>query len=213
MNRTNKILVDICWTLFYSNTTIDFLDFIIKDKNYIRLRKFFSSYFGKVINLFIYKLLHYDYQRTHALKYLKGYHRKELLILAEQFYNDYLLPRRIDTIWTLLHKKEIILVSGTIDIIAETIASHLGAKVYYASQLYFQDNVCTGKYSDFLLTKSNVLQHYKHLDIITDNLTDIELIRQSHSATIIIYNNQKRWNTLLKNITNITFIYANQSRY
>lgn len=213
MSRTNNILVDICWTLFYSNTTFDFLDFIIKDKSYFRLRKFFSSYCGKAINLLIYKVLHYDCQRTLALKYLKGYHRSEILACAERFYNEYLIPRRIDEVWNLLDKKEIILISGTIDIIAQTIASHLGAKMYYASQLDFKDNICTGKYCDFLLTKSNVLQHYKHFDIITDNLTDIGLIQQSQLATVVIYNNQERWDTLLKNITNTTFIYADQSRY
>ena len=213
MKTKNTILVDICWTLFSSNTTFDFLDFIVQDKGYIRMRKFYSSWFGRRLNLLIYKLFHHDCQRSHGIKYLQGYTYQQLQQLAEQFYHEYLLPRRIAPVWTLLEGREIILVSGTLDIIAQTIASHLHASAYHASKLHYQDNICTGQYEDLLLTKKRVLQHYTVYDIITDNLTDIDLIRRAQHATNVTYNNQKRREKLLNAKPNTTYIHVPQSRY
>lgn len=213
MKKTNNILVDICWTLFSSNTTFDFLDFIIHNQHYSRIRKFYSSWFGRRFNLLIYKLFHYDCQRTQCLRFLRGFTHQQLHTLAEQFYTEYLLPRRIQPVWKLLDGKDVILVSGTLDVIARTVASHIGAKAYYASELLYNDDICIGKYHDFLLTKRNLLHLYSDFQIITDNITDIDLIRHAQHATIITYNNTKHWEALLSANQSITFIHGTQSRY
>ena len=57
----NAALIDICGTLFYSNTTFDFLDYYIKNPKYIRLRKRMDNKLLLIINNIIYRLFHYDY--------------------------------------------------------------------------------------------------------------------------------------------------------
>ena len=80
----------------------------------------------------------------------------------------------------MIDGKEIILVSQTMDVIAETVANRIGAQAYYA-----------------LPNKEDILRLYTDFDIITDNFSDIALIRQAKQATIITYNNRSQWERLL----------------
>ena len=196
-------MVDICWTLFYSNTTFDFLEFAVGHKPKV----------WRIANLIIYKLSGYDIARKRGIKKLKGYTREQLLDLAEQFYQQFLVPRRIEPVWQQLQDKNIILVSGTLDIIAETVAKHINAKAFYATELIFRDGVCTGEFKDFLLTKKIILPKYQSFDIITDNLTDIDLILHAHKATVVLYNNKQRWLRILPTDRKTDFIHASESRY
>lgn len=213
MTDKHYTLVDICWTLFYSNTTFDFLDFAVKDAGYRRLRRFGSTWFGKRLNLLLYKMFHYDWLRARCVHYLTGYTQQQLYDLAEQFYRSYLLPRQIPEIWNRMPESGIVLVSGTLDIIARTVAHQIGAEAYYATEMIYKDNVFTGKIRDLLLTKSSALPQYGDYNIITDNLTDIDLVRKARQATIILYNNRPRWDALLSTYANITYIEAARQRY
>ena len=172
-------LVDICWTLFYSNTTYDFL--------HIR---------GNRFNSLLYKLFRCDLIRSRAIRRFNRYTREQQQAQAEQFYTDYLLPRKITPVWKMIEGKEIILVSQTMDIIAETVARHIGAQTYHA-----------------LPNKEDILRRYTDFDIITDNLSDIALIRQAKKATVITYNNRSRWEHLLPTNSNITYIETGREKY
>ena len=213
MTETHYTLVDVCWTLFRSNTTFDFLDFAIKDKRYIRLRRFGRKRLVQLANLLLYKLFRYDWLRSHCLRYLAGKSRSKLQALAEQFYQEKLLPRRIGQIWEQLPRTNVIIVSGTLDIIAQTVAAHIGAEMYYATEMLYTDDIFTGRYKDLLLLKSSVLTRYTDYDIITDNLTDIDLVRHARHATILVYNNRNRWLNQLPSTENITFIESTEQRY
>ena len=213
MTEQRYTLVDVCWTLFYSNTTFDFLDFVVKDKGYKHLRRIGKSWLGQKTNVLLYKLFRYDLQRSCGLRYLKGKSRSELEALAEQFYQEYLTSRRIEPVWQLLPKTNIVIVSGTLDIIAETVARHIGADAFYATEMVYDANDFTGKFNDLLLTKSSAIPHYDNYDIITDNLTDSELVRKAHKATIIAYNNRNRWAALLPPDIDVTYIDAREQRY
>ena len=179
MKDDRTILVDICWTLFYSNTTYDFL----------RIR-------GNKFNSLIYKLFGCDLVRSCAIRKFNTLSREEQTTRVERFYNEYLEPRKIAPVWQLIEGREIVLVSQTMDIIAQTVAKHIGAKAYFATQ-----------------NKSEVLTHYTDFDIVTDNLSDIELIKRAQHATIITYNNLARWQRILPQGTNVTFIETNRNKY
>lgn len=179
MKSDRTILVDICWTLFYSNTTYDFLQ--------IR---------GNRFNSLLYKLFRYDAVRSRAIKRFEQLPKAEQEARVERFYTDYLEPRKIAPVWELIEGKEIVLVSQTMDLIARTVARHIGAKAYYATQ-----------------HKKEVLAHYTDFDIITDNLSDIELIKHAKHATIIMYNNQARWKKILPKGINVTFIETGREKY
>ena len=108
---------------------------------------------------------------------------------------------------------DLYIVSGTLDIIAETVARHIGADTFYATEMVYGTNGFTGKFNDLLLTKSSAIPHYNDYDIITDNLTDIELVRKAHKATIIAYNNRNRWAAFLPPDIDVTYIDAREQRY
>ena len=152
-------LIDICWTLFYSNTTYDFLG--IKPN---------------LLNSLIYRLFGCDLLRTRAVKRFMRLSPEEQEARAERFYTDYLEPRKIEQTWRLIEGRPVVLVSQTMDIIARTVARHIGAHAYYATQ-----------------HKEEVLQRYAHFDIITDNISDMPLVLRAGHATLITYNNRSRW--------------------
>lgn len=213
MAEQHYTLIDVCWTLFYSNTTFDFLDFAIKDKRYNRLRKFRTSWIGRKANLLIYKLFRYDWMRSRSVRYLAGMSRIELQDLAERFYQEYLIPRRIEQVWQQLPGTNLVIVSGTLDIIAQTVSRHLGTNRYHATEMVFTNDIFTGKFNDRLLTKASAFPHYDNYDIITDNLTDIDLVRKAQKATIVLYNNRHRWAAILPPDANITYIETAEQRY
>ncbi len=216
-------IVDICWTLFSSNTTFDFLDSLLSgNASYQRLRRIFRTRIGKTFNLLVYRLLHYDIQRHLAVRYLRGKSRQQLQEKAEIFYQQYLLPRKIDKIWQRLPEENIIIASGTLDVIAHTVARHIGAKQVYASELIYKDDICSGKLHDILLNKHTLTPNIKNYDIFTDNLSDISLVSRAQNAVILTYNNTKRWQKRLsreqRNKTKhatpvITYLDADTDRY
>lgn len=179
MQTNRTILVDICWTLFYSNTTYDFLH--IK---------------GNRFNSLLYKLFGCDIVRSRAIRKFQHLPQAEQVARAEQFYTDYLVPRKIEPVWQLIKGKSIVLVSQTMDIIAQMVAKHVGAQKYYAIQ-----------------HKEEVLAHYTDFDIITDNISDLELIKHAKHATILTYNNKARWQRILPQGLNVTFIDTNRNKY
>ena len=179
MKEDRTILVDICWTLFYSNTTYDFL--------HIRGNKF---------NSLIYKLFGIDLVRSRAIRSFEQLPADEQQARAERFYTDYLLPRKISPVWQMIEGRNIVLVSQTMDIIAKTVAKHIGARTYHATQ-----------------HKEEVLSLYRDFDIITDNISYLPLIRHARQATIITYNNRSRWEKLLPADINGHFIETGRNKY
>lgn len=179
MKEDRTILVDICWTLFYSNTTYDFL--------LIRGNKF---------NSLIYKLFGIDLVRSRAIRAFKRLPKDEQQARVERFYTDYLLPRKNTPVWQMIEGKDIVLVSQTMEIIAKTVAGHIGAKAYHATQ-----------------HKEEVLSRYPDFDIITDNISDLPLIRHARQATIITYNNRSRWEKILPPDINVHFIETGRNKY
>lgn len=179
MKEDRTILVDICWTLFYSNTTYDFL--------HIRGNKF---------NSLIYKLFGIDLVRSRAIRTFEQLPADEQQAQAERFYTDYLEPRKIIPVWQMIEGRNIVLVSQTMDIIAKTVAKHIGARTYHATQ-----------------HKEEVLSLYRDFDIITDNISDLPLILRARQATIITYNNRSRWEKLLPADINVHFIETGRNKY
>jgi len=183
------IVADICWTLYRSNTTFDFLDYTIQDEGYIRLRRWMKKSMVRWANLLMLKLTHRDLLREKALLYLGKLSEEEIKKRAEDFVNIELEQKRILPVWEQIAGREVILVSGTIMPIAEAVGMRIGATKIYSNDIF----------------KKAALQELTDYDIVTDNLLDEGLIRKAHHAYIVCYGNQDRWNkTRLKNIEFIT---------
>lgn len=196
MNRIERpIVVDICWTLYRSNTTFDFLDHVVQDPGYLRLRRWMRKPFVRTLNLILLRLLHCDVLRSLALRYLRPWTADEVSRMAAQFVSTQLETKCIEAVWSLLPERDIILVSGTIAPIAEAVGKRLGANKIYSGDIF----------------KQRALRELSDYDIVTDNLSDKELIRKAHHAYIVTYGNRARWERL--NLTNTEYLTDEQTRY
>ena len=191
------LLTDICWTLYRSNTTFDFLDSIIAAPRYRRMRRFFTTRFGKYVNLLLLKVFRIDVQRSLALRYIRHWDKDTLLDKARTFCSTYLEPRKNEEVFRILQGRQIILASGTMDAIAQAIAEQLQPTAVHSSHLL----------------KHHLLDMYCDFDIITDNTADLPLIRKAHHAYIVVYDDLPRWKKLTKDLQNTEFIHADGTKY
>lgn len=190
------ILTDICWTLYSSNTTFDFLDATIEDDGYKRLRRWSKKPIVRRLNILLLRLTHRDFVRERALRYLKVYSEPEIEMRAERFVQEELSQRKIADAWKVIEGREVVLVSGTIDPIAKAVAKETGATAVYANDIF----------------KQQVKGAYEQYDIITDNLSDIELVQNADEAVIVIYGNRDKWEKQLKN-KRVKYIDSKTGRY
>ena len=213
MYKTTPIVTDICWTLYRSNTTFDFLDSIIHKASYRHMRSFFKTGTGRGFNILLYRLTHIDWQRRWAIRYLKGISEQTLAQKAEQFVQYLEQNRRIDASFAVLSQLHapIILLSGTLDCVADAVGKHLHAQAVFSSTLEYRNGVCTGKMKQDLLLKKTQVLPPQPFYIITDNKTDLEAIKTAAKAYIVCYSNQAWWEK--QSINHIVYIHENGERY
>lgn len=207
-----KVFVfDICGTIYCSNTTFDFLAYTFSNSHSFQYyRRVYQSYLWKILNKIILRLFDVDVTRVIALRYLKGYEREELLRCVENYYDDFLMLRKNSAIINAIQElKErdnirIILLSATIDVVAEVIAKRLGVQEYYSTLLEYQDGECTGKIKKDLLGKKLAL--VKDLGIesmisafFTDDFSDIPVLELAIERNIVVYPKyKKRWKKIIE---------------
>jgi len=200
-------IIDICGTIFRSNTTFDFVDYVHRDDfRYKIVRKFTQLLPIKIILALIYRCLKVDVIRKWMIGCLKGLSISELYSLCEGFYDDYLLHRInlnvISRIKSL--QANVILVSATLEPIAETIYKRLNADDFYASELDFVDEITTGKLSKDLLgvkLEKIVSEGYStpFLCTVSNDFTDLPLFLNSSQGIIITKSkNQGKWQKIIK---------------
>lgn len=213
MLNTTPILVDVCWTLYRSNTTFDFLDAIIPNKSYRLLRAFFRTHIGYRGNIVLYRITHIDWQRRFAIRYLKGMSKTELEQKAKAFVLKLEQTKRIESsfnVLTQLHSP-IIILSGTLDCIAEEIGKRLQATAVYASPLEYHNGICTGRLKKDILLRKQQYVNTTPFAILTDNTTDIALVKRAEKAFIVCYSNKEWWEK--QDIKNAEYQQEYDTRY
>lgn len=196
MTEQRPILVDVCWTLYRSNTTFDFLDWLIHDPGYLRLRRWGRSRWGHRLVVGILRLTGHDVQRMLALRYLRPYSEKTISDKAQEFVDSVLSKRQIPASWDIIRGRRVVLATGTMPFIAQVVAQQTNAETVYAGDIF----------------KHNIRNQYTDYDILTDNISDIELVHGAQHAYIVVYNNEARWQQLLGNQPH-TFIHVDERRY
>ncbi len=205
MNRI--AIIDICGTLFRSNTTFDFVDYVHRDDfRYKIVRNFMRLLPIKIILALISRCFKVDLVRKWVIGSLKGLSISELYSLCEEFYDDCLLPKInlnvISRIKSL--QADIILVSATLEPIAETICRRLNADDFYASELDYVGEITTGKLSKDLLgvkLEKVVSEGYfvPFLCTVSNDFTDLPLFLNSSQGIIITKSkNQCKWQKLIR---------------
>lgn len=204
MMNKEYFLIDICGTIFNSNTTFDFLKFYFSKKHWykilIMIRKIKILI---IINAIFMRLFQIDLFRYWALTHLKGYTKEQLSSMSDIFYKEYLTKRTNKEATEIIERmkrenKELILVSATLDCIAFAVSKNMNIPCVFSSKLAFKNNKCLGRLQHDLLTnKLNVLVDNKinppYWGIITDNYSDMALIKKSQHVFLIQYSNKKNY--------------------
>ena len=204
-----KIIVDICGTLFNSNTTYDFCRFFfVNSKRYRILEIIFNSSFIYLLNAACFKLMRKDIKKIILIKMLNGYSYEELYNAANLFYDQYLQNC----------KSEIVICSATLDFIADAIANKMHIELHISSRLLYTLNAkCKGKILvDLYGMKKSALQA-KNISppfeaVFTDDISDIELLKFSVRRFVIVSKKKRhKWDVLLKksDIINYKYLYSN----
>lgn len=204
------VLIDICGTLYDSNTTMDFLEFSFRDNPaYRQYQKIVSLLPIRVINKCFLKLFSIDPIRAYGVHFLKGLSRAEIDSLVEAFYINYLLEHRQQNIIDLIDKYRnsqyrLVIVSATLDCIAHKIAKELNISTVLSSSLEYNDNgICTGRIAtDLLFAKCKALQKEGICPpfgiTLSDNLSDADLMKLSDKSFIVCREQKKdKWLRLI----------------
>lgn len=188
INRKKIAIVDVCHTLYQENTTIGFINYISGTSYRVKLLrlwaiKAFFIILGRVIKKDLYRILY--------VRSLKGRSRTELYRLALSYHDNILRNIKNDSVYSLIvDNREFFnyrLCSASLDIIISAIVekNDLFDKEYKSSKLeYDRYDVCTGRLACDLLGKKAA--EFDTPDwVITDNISDLELIRKSKKTTVV----------------------------
>lgn len=206
-NRT--VLIDICGTLFDSNTTLDFLDFLLCSRSYRLLRRMARSLPWRAFNRCCRRLTGRDPTREMLLRHLRGRTRQELATAAEAFYETCLAARirpRLQEIVAEVKAAgyEPCLASATLDCIARTVARRWRIGRCCSSELDYDGDRCTGRLRRDLLGRK--LEYLKEAGIlppfamtVTDDRSDMPLLRLSERVLVVTRRKRAaRWRRALR---------------
>lgn len=198
------LIIDICGTLYDSNTTFDFVKFKFgKTSQYMPIGLCRKSRVICRLNHYWFKLFGKDVLRSKLIKILKGYTSEEIGGMVSDFYDQYLIPRKNKESFDVIEKyrnnnARLILVSATLDVIAKEVAKREHILEWAASQLLYDEGKCLGTLGNDLLdgkleTTLSLTKGYAY-DVITDNYGDSDIIKESAHAYLVQYKNRRdKW--------------------
>ena len=171
----------------------------------------------RALNKILFHTIGLDLTRMMAVRFLKGITKIELEDAVDAFYSDWLALRSYEAVHSVVdgyrrEGKTIVIVSATLDVIAQKVAQSLGVSEWYSTSLGFVNGHCTGKIQVDLLAKKLPFLKGKQVfppyyASITDNFSDLDLIYQSNHAVIVTdQGHQAKWQQLLKRHAAVTYI-------
>jgi phosphoserine phosphatase len=204
--EANVFVFDVCDTLFYSNTTFDFLHFVLQQQGAVGKQALLKSLTTRWSPLFVglavwQKVLGGDPIKTVALRLLAGTPKADLYALGQRFVAEFLPVRRIARSHELLAglattSTRVVLLSASLDPVIEALAEALGPVEFVSSQLeYDAQGRATGHLQRELTgQKQHALQELLgtqaepvRLAVATDNFTDLELVTQAQVRYVVVH--------------------------
>lgn len=196
---------DVCDTLFYSNTTFDYLRYVLQKKQLNSrqqwLRVLTTHWSPAYIGLAVWqKLTGGDAIKTVALRLLAGISKEELYALGREFLTDFLDTRRIGQTHELLtnltgSSTRIVLLSASLDPIIAALATALEVEFISSELEYNAQQNCTGRLRRELGgQKHHALRELlgeeatPRLAVATDNFTDRELVASAACRYVVVHN-------------------------
>jgi len=195
---------DVCDTLFYSNTTFDYLRYVLVKKGLrsrqrvlqLLTKRWSPAYLGLAVWQ---KLTGTDATKAAALRLLAGLPKTELYSLGQRFREEFLGERRIAQTHALLagladtHVR-VVLLSASLDPIVAAIAEALGVEFKSSELEYDAQGRCTGRLRYELggqkhhaLTALAGPDSAPRLAVATDNFTDHQLVARATSRYVVVH--------------------------
>jgi phosphoserine phosphatase len=200
------VVFDLCNTLYYSNTTFDFIEYILS-QNHFRLKlRLFHTIYNKYSPIFIFLLLIEKFWiknliRNLAVRLLNGISRDDLYMNGEKFLKEFLCHHEISEIHSMLRKAKkfevnVYLISDSLEPVVKAVAKEFDVQ-YIANKLQFFDGCSTGRLDKEKQKIDWVSEiNYKELTVISDNKTDLDLLEKADIGYAVIHNEKddRFWN-------------------
>lgn len=194
-------MCDVCDTLYRSNTTFDFIRFLVCEESKVRLVVFnlltqkWSPFF--LVLEILGRINGIDYNRKLALKFFSGFDEHQLAKASEEFYYGFLVLRKNEKIFDLLvpyrNTAKLVLASSSIHPIVKVIANAIDFDDFIASTLESKQGKYTGALSTDLTGKKQSFvrklmdkEGISELVVITDNKSDKSLVKMSNESFVVI---------------------------
>jgi phosphoserine phosphatase len=201
LGEADVFVFDVCDTLFYSNTTFDFLRFVLAQRGSAGKQTVLKLMSAKWSPLFVglvvwQKVTGGDPVKAVALHLLAGISRTELYELGRRFVAEFLPARRIARTHELLAglaqtQTRVLLLSASLDPVIAALAEALGPVEFVSSQLeYDAQGNCTGRLQQELTGKKLLTGRAEplRLAVATDNFTDHGLVSQASVRYVVVHN-------------------------
>ena len=209
-NKETKLIrtavFDVCDTMYYSNTTHDFVQFVF-DKKSFSLRKFIYKlsnsrllplrYFLIIIGV----LTGWDLLKKLNIYLLKGMSASQLSAISTLFVSEFLQKRQISQIHRLINKYigeglRIVLCSSSIEPVIKAVAENLGIKDFVSTSLKFDGEIFTGQILEEITNKKLEVLEDRRLSgnieyAVSDNITDLKLLLAASEGIAIVHNKNK----------------------
>lgn len=197
---------DVCDTMYYSNTTHDFIHFVFKEKS-ISVKKLVYNLLNSKLLPLKYVLItvsvftNLDLLKKLNVYLLKGMSLRSISQLAERFVDEFLQDKKIVQIHNLIKTYKcaglcIILCSSSIEPVVKAIADKTGNKDYIGTELEFEKGIFTGKILKD--TTSKKLEFLEKVNLsgkieyaISDNVSDLELLTAANNGIAVVHNKKK----------------------
>lgn len=197
---------DICDTLFYSNTTFDFIKFVLQERKQTGKLRQFNLFTRKTSPVFVglyflQKLIKEDWPKKLCLGLLKDMPKAELYALGEAFEKRFLSSRLIDRTHQMLCElrkegKRVVLISASIDPVVAAIAKALEVEFRCSELSYNEQNQFTGELKREM-TGQKLIELRKMMSsqdapfaVATDNFSDRSLVEAACHRYVVVYNDK-----------------------
>lgn len=204
---TPLAVFDVCDTLFYSNTTHDFIAFAVAADRGVVSRLIHASFNRKAsplyyVVLLISRVLDTDIHLKMNLLFLRGYPKKELERTAARFMSEVLRNRHIDEVHALLNDhikagRTVVLCSASIEPVVRAVANALGIEHFFGSPLRYDHGIFNGALERSIRGNKAVELRAHGLNgkinfAVSDNTSDIELLREALDPLAVVHNGKHR---------------------
>lgn len=193
---------DVCDTLYFSNTTHDFIRYVVEGKRIspsLILYKALNTKYLPFLYLLVAfsKVFHTDILKKINVSMLRGSSKKELYEMAGRFVSEFLSVREVPETHQILKEKlsngtEVYLSSSSIEPVVQAVSEKLGCAGFFSTSLAYENDIFRGELvSDLTGAKLDALKEAGLQEAVilavSDNISDADLLRSAEVGIAVLH--------------------------